>query len=757
MSRNGSGTYNLPAGNPVVTGNTISSSWANTTLSDIASALTGSIAADGQTTPTANLVMGTYAHTGVGNATARTMYASAGQVQDSVLTYLTSVAGTNAITASAPIVMTAYATGQTFRFIAANASTGAVTININSIGLKSIVRTDGSALSSGDIASGAAVQIMYDGTNFQLLSDANGKTESVTNLTVTGTLTANNDASISGLTVGKGGGAVATNTAVGASAMVATSTGDNNSAFGANALNAVTSGKLNTAIGSASMFLNTSGENNTGVGVLSFRFNTTGSNNTAVGTSALYSNTTASNNTAVGFESAYSTTTGEVTAIGTKALYANTTGDANTAVGYVALTTNTTGANNTGIGRNAVRLNTTGSFNTGLGSGALYNNTTASNNTAVGYQAAYTGTTGLGGSAHFGYQAGYTSNGFNNSFGYQSLYTNTSGASNDAFGFRALYLNTTGASNVAIGDESLRSNTTASNNTAVGYQAGYSNTGTQGVFIGGQAGYATTTANGSTHVGYLAGYSVTTGSYNALLGQGAGYYITTGAKNTIVGGYNGNQGGLDIRTANNKLVLSDGDGNPLASCGAYPSGSGTYGISVRGWTFGQGGNSASQDGVIYLNGSVATNYGAAVQGRQDGSLAWIVGTYATVIGGSNQFLTCSNTSGGVYLNGASATAWTAVSDERLKENFEEITNAASKVSTLRAVIGNYTFDEEKIRRPFLIAQDLQAVLPEAVTSSVQSKEDDTEYLGVAYTEVIPLLVAAIKELKAEIDLLKGTK
>jgi len=49
MSRNGSGIYSLPSGNPVVTGTTISSTWANTTLSDIASALTGSIASDGQT------------------------------------------------------------------------------------------------------------------------------------------------------------------------------------------------------------------------------------------------------------------------------------------------------------------------------------------------------------------------------------------------------------------------------------------------------------------------------------------------------------------------------------------------------------------------------------------------------------------------------------------------------------------------------------------------------------------------------------
>jgi len=55
MSRNGSGTYSLPAGNPVVTGTTISSSWANNTMTDIASALTDSVAADGQTPMTGNL------------------------------------------------------------------------------------------------------------------------------------------------------------------------------------------------------------------------------------------------------------------------------------------------------------------------------------------------------------------------------------------------------------------------------------------------------------------------------------------------------------------------------------------------------------------------------------------------------------------------------------------------------------------------------------------------------------------------------
>jgi len=70
MSRNGSGTYNLPAGNPVVTNTIISSTWANNTLNDIANALTGSLAADGQTTATGNLQMGNNKITDLDDGTA---------------------------------------------------------------------------------------------------------------------------------------------------------------------------------------------------------------------------------------------------------------------------------------------------------------------------------------------------------------------------------------------------------------------------------------------------------------------------------------------------------------------------------------------------------------------------------------------------------------------------------------------------------------------------------------------------------------
>lgn len=72
MSRNGTGTYVLPAGNPVVTGTVITSTWANTTMSDIATALTGSIAADGQTVVTGNLKLGNNRITGMADGIAPT-------------------------------------------------------------------------------------------------------------------------------------------------------------------------------------------------------------------------------------------------------------------------------------------------------------------------------------------------------------------------------------------------------------------------------------------------------------------------------------------------------------------------------------------------------------------------------------------------------------------------------------------------------------------------------------------------------------
>jgi hypothetical protein len=209
---------------------------------------------------------------------------------------------------------------------------------------------------------------------------------------------------------------------------------------------------------------------------------------------------------------------------------------------------NSSGGSNTALGTSSVRNNTTGNYNVGLGQGALYSNTTASNNTAVGFQAGYANTTG-----------------YNNLFaGVSAGDSNTTGALNALSGSFSGATNTTGSYNTAYGAESLYSNTTASANTAVGYQAGYTNTtGSYNTFVGRQAGfYSNNTGNVfNAFFGQSAGFSCTTGSENTFIGTNAGDLITTGSKNTILGRYNGNGGGLDIRTSSNNVVLSDGDGN----------------------------------------------------------------------------------------------------------------------------------------------------------------------------------------------------
>ncbi len=63
----------------------------------------------------------------------------------------------------------AYTTGMIVRFKPANANSGASTINVNSLGIKSIKAADGSsALASGNLPAGTDVELIYDGTNFRL-------------------------------------------------------------------------------------------------------------------------------------------------------------------------------------------------------------------------------------------------------------------------------------------------------------------------------------------------------------------------------------------------------------------------------------------------------------------------------------------------------------------------------------------------------------------------------------------------------------
>src|SRR6266513_530255 len=89
---------------------------------------------------------------------------------------LTSVAGTNTVTASGPASMTAYAARQRFVFIPANNNSGATTLNItpsggSALGAKSIF-FNGAALAGNELKAGIPAMVVYDGTQFNLMNSS---------------------------------------------------------------------------------------------------------------------------------------------------------------------------------------------------------------------------------------------------------------------------------------------------------------------------------------------------------------------------------------------------------------------------------------------------------------------------------------------------------------------------------------------------------------------------------------------------------
>lgn len=194
MPYNGSGKYSAPTNSfAQAVGNTsiLSADW-NSTRADLETALSTCITKDGQTTITANLPMGTYRHTGVGNASALTDYASSGQVVKNLLKHATlTSSGTDTYTANLAISPASYSAGQIYSFIPDVDNTGACSINFNSIGAVSIKMPDGSDPDNGVLKSGYPIAIQYDGTNFILVSAPNNYLKTTSNDTTAGDITIN--------------------------------------------------------------------------------------------------------------------------------------------------------------------------------------------------------------------------------------------------------------------------------------------------------------------------------------------------------------------------------------------------------------------------------------------------------------------------------------------------------------------------------------------------------------------------------------
>ncbi len=175
----------------------------------------------------------------------------------------------------------------------------------------------------------------------------------------------------------------------------------------------------------------------------------------------------------------------------------------------------------------------TGTDNTVVGAAAFSSALSGSNTCVVIGDDAVRGAATHGSAVIIGYQAANSGTVDSSvGIGRRALYSGGGGNRVVAIGINSQYSCTTGQYNIGLGAESLFSVTTTSNNIAIGYQSLYS----------------------------------TTGSGNLAVGHTAGSQITSGSENVIIGDYNGNEGGLDIRTSSNYMVFSDGDANIRAYC-----------------------------------------------------------------------------------------------------------------------------------------------------------------------------------------------
>lgn len=201
MPRNGSGLYVPPPANyPAVPATTITAANRNAIDADIATALTNSIAVNGESVVTADIPFGNNKLTGVKDGTLAKDAANVSQIQNSNAILLATVAGTDTITASLSPALTAYANGQIFTLIPANTNTGAVTININGLGAKALTKNGSTALVAGDLVAGVEYSLQYDGTRFQKVAGSDyAKSGANSDITSLSAVTSVNGGSLAGI------------------------------------------------------------------------------------------------------------------------------------------------------------------------------------------------------------------------------------------------------------------------------------------------------------------------------------------------------------------------------------------------------------------------------------------------------------------------------------------------------------------------------------------------------------------------------
>ena len=297
--------------------------------------------------------------------------------------------------------------------------------------------------------------------------------------------------------------------------------------------------------------------------------------------------------------------------------------------------------------------------------------------------------------------------------------------------------------------------------------------------------YATSAGSATTATSATTAGTVTTAAQPNITSVGTLTSLTvtgnTNSGNVIVGNITASGGILAANVTANAGGFFAGSGFGLTNIpGANVTGTvanATYATSTGVGTLTSGTWNANVIGTSYIAtlNQNTTGYAATVSGAAQGNITSLGTLTGLTVSGSAQISSLGVGTAAVGTSGeivATNNIIAYYSDGRLKTVSSTIPNALDKVSKLSGVY--YTTNElaesfgytDKANQVGVIAQEVEAVLPEVVTLAPFDRENvDGEivsksgenYKTVYYDKLVPLLIEAIKELKAEIDMLKSNK
>ena len=391
------------------------------------------------------------------------------------------------------------------------------------------------------------------------------------------------------------------------------------------------------------------------------------------------------------------------------------------------------GINNAFVGVGAGNLNTTGQQNSLFGASAGSLNTMGNRNSLFGSQAGVV-----------------TTNGANSFFGYSAGVQNSTGAFNSFFGDSAGNQNVDGNNNTAIGYGTNLGSSSLTNATAIGALAQVdahnslvlgSIYGVNGAVNHTKVGIGVTAPLATLHVK----------SFNTSLAENTATFQAPnlGANPSHI--HYGATGDWLIRSASGsgKVILQDTGGNV-----GIGTGTPALKLDVRDGT-GAGGNgghvqigaqiSGNDEKIIVFGDSGCTGPCVFI-GEQEADDRMVLGAgsfrfkFGNVLPYSNNGQTL----------GSSSNKWAEVwavngtiqtSDARLKQGIANLKYGLNQVMQLRPVSFQWRAGNDKRTHLGLIAQEVDAVLPEAV----QKSADPNAPLGMNYSDLIPVLIKAIQE------------